>query len=131
MTTVTSILDLDFDYFNLVQYPAERLRSLLSWADHPVALVVEDPRPGGRGPLRRQVGPAHRHRPRGRRGCPEVKELWQVERLFRSVKSILATRPIFHKCDETIRGHVFCSFLALVLLRRGVSARCERWPNIL
>jgi len=27
------------------------------------------------------------------------------------------TRPIFHKLDETIRGHVFCSFLALVLVR--------------
>jgi len=47
----------------------------------------------------------------------KYKELWRVERLFRSVKSILATRPIFHKCDETIRGHVFCSFLALVLLK--------------
>jgi hypothetical protein len=27
----------------------------------------------------------------------------------------LETRPIYHKRDETIRGHVFCSFLALVL----------------
>jgi transposase len=43
------------------------------------------------------------------------KELWTVERVFRDVKSILETRPIFHKCDETIRGHVFCSFLALVM----------------
>jgi hypothetical protein len=25
------------------------------------------------------------------------------------------TRPIFPKCDETVRGHVFCNFLALVL----------------
>jgi len=25
------------------------------------------------------------------------------------------TRPIYHKCDETIRGHVFCSFLAILL----------------
>jgi hypothetical protein len=24
-------------------------------------------------------------------------------------------RPVYHKCGETIRGHVFCSFLALVL----------------
>lgn len=40
-----------------------------------------------------------------------------VEQLFRSMKSILETRPIYHKCDETIRGHVFCSFLALVLLK--------------
>ncbi|MGH8615209.1 MAG: IS1634 family transposase [Gammaproteobacteria bacterium] len=45
------------------------------------------------------------------------KELWMVETLFRTAKSILETRPIYHKCDETIRGHVFCSFLALVLLK--------------
>jgi hypothetical protein len=43
------------------------------------------------------------------------KNLWMVEDLFRTAKSILETRPIYHKCDETIRGHVFCSFLALVL----------------
>jgi transposase len=53
--------------------------------------------------------------------APEValsyKDLWMVESLFRSAKSILETRPIYHKRDETIRGHVFCSFLALVLLK--------------
>jgi hypothetical protein len=38
-----------------------------------------------------------------------------VEDIFRTAKALLATRPIFHKYDETIRGHVFCSFLALVL----------------
>ena len=43
------------------------------------------------------------------------KELWMVEDIFRTTKSVLETRPIYHKCDETIRGHVFCSFLALVL----------------
>jgi transposase len=45
----------------------------------------------------------------------KYKELWQVEQVFRDMKSILDTRPIFHQRDETIRGHVFCSFLALVL----------------
>lgn len=43
------------------------------------------------------------------------KQLWMVEDLFRTTKSLLATRPIYHRRDETIRGHVFCSFLALVL----------------
>jgi hypothetical protein len=47
----------------------------------------------------------------------KYKELWQVEALFRTVKSVLVTRPVYHKCDETIRGHVLCSFLALVLLK--------------
>ena len=43
------------------------------------------------------------------------KQLWRVERAFRTSKGLFATRPIFHKLDETIRGHVSCSFLALVL----------------
>jgi len=43
------------------------------------------------------------------------KQLWTVEAAFRAAKHLLATRPIFHKVDETIRGHVFSSFLALVL----------------
>jgi transposase len=52
------------------------------------------------------------------------KELWMVEAVFRSLKSVLETRPIYHKCDDTIRGHVFCSFLALVLLKE-LQARLE------
>ena len=47
----------------------------------------------------------------------KYKELWMVESMFRSLKSVLETRPVYHKCDETICGHVFCSFLALVLLK--------------
>jgi len=34
-------------------------------------------------------------------------------------------RPIYHKRDETIRGHVFCSFLAL-LLRKELQDRLGR-----
>ena len=45
----------------------------------------------------------------------KYKELWQVEHTFRDMKSILETRPVYHRLDETIRGHVFCSFLALML----------------
>jgi len=54
----------------------------------------------------------------------KYKQLWMVEDMFRSMKSLLATRPIYHKCDETIRGHVFCSFLALVL-RKELQDRLE------
>ena len=45
----------------------------------------------------------------------KYKELWQVERVFRDMKSILETRPVYHQNDANIAGHVFCSFLALVL----------------
>jgi len=58
----------------------------------------------------------------------KYKELWQVEHLFRDTKSLLETRPIFHKCDETIRGHVFCSFLALVL-KKELYRRLEATGN--
>jgi hypothetical protein len=43
------------------------------------------------------------------------RELLVVEQMFRSHKALLQTRPIFHQTDEAIRGHVFCTFLALVL----------------
>jgi hypothetical protein len=43
------------------------------------------------------------------------RERWIVEDIFRTAKSIIDTRPIFHQRDDTIRGHVFCSFLALLL----------------
>ncbi|MGH8548807.1 MAG: IS1634 family transposase [Methylococcales bacterium] len=54
----------------------------------------------------------------------KYKQLWQVESLFRDTKSLLDTRPIFHQCDETIRGHVFCSFLALIV-RKALLERLE------
>src|SRR3954469_6580404 len=43
------------------------------------------------------------------------RELWRVEAIFRTAKSILETRPIFHQSDAAIAGHLFCSFLALLL----------------
>ena len=64
------------------------------------------------------------------------KALWTVEDIFRTAKSILETRPIYHKCNETIRGHVFCSFLALLLkteLERRMKfadLQCE-WAQVL
>jgi len=55
----------------------------------------------------------------------QYKQLWMVEQIFRSMKTILSTRPIYHKCDETIRGHVFCSFLSLLLIKE-LQGRMER-----
>jgi transposase len=53
------------------------------------------------------------------------KALWTVEDIIRTSKSILETRPIYHKRDATIRGHVFCSFLAL-LLKQELESRMKR-----
>jgi hypothetical protein len=64
------------------------------------------------------------------------KQLWMVEDCIRSIKSILETRPIFHHHDETIRGHVFCSFLALVLRkelqdRLTAAGNSPEWADVL
>jgi hypothetical protein len=63
---------------------------------------------------------------------------WDIERTFRTTKSLLETRPIFHQLDETIRGHVACSFLALLLKKEledrlaaaNKSARAS-WPDVI
>ncbi|MBT9147546.1 MAG: hypothetical protein DDT32_01304 [Syntrophomonadaceae bacterium] len=60
------------------------------------------------------------------------KDLWQVERIFRELKEVLQTRPVYHKYDLTIEGHVFCSFLALIVMKelmRRVNFKLE-WEEI-
>ena len=64
------------------------------------------------------------------------RDLLVVEQLFRSEKALLATRPIYHQTDAAIRGHVFCSFLALVLRKeleeRLATARLKpQWRELL
>ena len=64
------------------------------------------------------------------------RDLLRVEELFRTAKALLRTRPVYHACDEAIRGHVFCSFLALVL-RKELQTRCAgagikpEWGDVL
>jgi transposase len=43
------------------------------------------------------------------------RDLLKVENLFLQTKAVMRTRPIFHSSDAAIRGHVFCSFLALAM----------------
>ena len=64
------------------------------------------------------------------------RDLLQVEDPFRRTKAIMRTRPIFHSSDAAIRGHVFCSFLALSMqkqlddLMREAGVTPE-WRNLL
>jgi hypothetical protein len=64
------------------------------------------------------------------------RELLTVEALFRAAKASFDTRPIFHYSDAALRGHVFCSFLAL-LLQKALFERCAEagitaeWANLL
>jgi transposase len=64
------------------------------------------------------------------------RDLIQVEQLFRTAKALMRTRPIYHSSDAAIRGHVFCSFLALIL-RKDLDERCRKvgfrpeWGDVL
>jgi hypothetical protein len=64
------------------------------------------------------------------------RDLLQVEDLFRRAKAILRTRPIYHSSDAAIRGHVFCSFLAL-MLQKELADLCKNqgliieWADLL
>jgi transposase len=64
------------------------------------------------------------------------RDLLLVEDLFRRAKAILRTRPIYHSSDAAIRGHVFCSFLAL-MLQKELADLCQRhgliieWADLL
>src|ERR687894_2934769 len=70
------------------------------------------------------------------RAVLRYRDLLQVEDLFRTAKALMRTRPIHHSSDAAIRGHVFCSFLALVL-RKELDARCRKagfrpeWGDVL
>ncbi|TIR65330.1 MAG: hypothetical protein E5X15_31160 [Mesorhizobium sp.] len=58
------------------------------------------------------------------RAILRYRDLLEVEKLFRAAKASFDTRPIFHQSDAAIRGHVFCSFLALTLAKE-LTRRCE------
>ena len=64
------------------------------------------------------------------------RDLLLVEDLFRTAKALMRARPIYHSSDAAIRGHVFCSFLALVL-RKELDRRCRKagfrpeWGDVL
>ena len=64
------------------------------------------------------------------------RDLMRVEQLFRAAKALMRARPIHHSSDAAIRGHVFCSFLGLVL-RHELEERCRKagfrpeWGDVL
>ena len=63
------------------------------------------------------------------------RDLIQVEAL-RTAKALMHTRPIYHQSDAAIRGHVFCSFLALAAAQ-GAGRACRKaglrpeWGDVL
>jgi transposase len=47
----------------------------------------------------------------------QYKELMQLERGFRSLKDVLALRPIYHRVEPRVRAHIFVAALALLVQR--------------
>jgi len=65
------------------------------------------------------------------------KNLLWIERLFRDLKSLLETRPIYHHwVKDNVKGHIFACFLALylvVVLRKKIVAlgRSVEWADLI
>ncbi len=64
------------------------------------------------------------------------KSLWRVERAFRTTKSVLEVRPLYHHRDDTTIGHIVGCFLALRLevdLQRRLDERQvdASWPDLM
>ena len=58
------------------------------------------------------------------------KQLAEVERAWRTMKSELEIRPIHHRKTERIRAHVLLCWLALLLVRL-IEVRCaQTWPRV-
>ena len=45
------------------------------------------------------------------------KEQWEIERSFRTIKSFLEIRPVYHRKPDRIKAHVFVCVLSLLLSR--------------
>ena len=58
------------------------------------------------------------------------KQLLEVERAFRTLKSTLCLRPVYHSKDDRIRSHVLICWLALLLVRIAEVETGLTWPRI-
>jgi hypothetical protein len=58
------------------------------------------------------------------------KQLLEVERGWRDMKSILDLRPVYHRLEDRIRAHVLLCWLALLLVRTAETTTGHTWPTI-
>ena len=58
------------------------------------------------------------------------KQLLQVERGWRDMKSVLDLRPVYHHLEDRIRAHVLLCWLALLLIRVAETTTARTWPTI-
>ena len=58
------------------------------------------------------------------------KQLLEVERGWRDMKSTLELRPVYHRLDSRIRAHVVLCWLALLLIRIAETGTGDTWRNM-
>ena len=58
------------------------------------------------------------------------KQLFEVERAFRTLKTTLELRPIYHRKEDRIRSHVLLCWLALLLVRIIEVETAQSWDRI-
>jgi transposase len=58
------------------------------------------------------------------------KQLLDVERAFRTMKTTLDLRPVYHTKDERIRSHVLLCWLSLLLIRVIEKETSKSWPKV-
>lgn len=58
------------------------------------------------------------------------KQLLEVERAFRTLKTTLELRPVYHRKEERIRAHVLLCWLSLLLVRIAEVRTKQTWPQL-
>ena len=58
------------------------------------------------------------------------KQLYEVERGWRSMKTELDLRPVYHRLEERIRAHVILCWLALLLVRVTETTTGATWHQL-
>lgn len=58
------------------------------------------------------------------------KQLLEVERAFRTLKTTLELRPVYHRKEERIRSHVLLCWLSLLLVRLAEEKTLKTWPTL-
>ncbi|MEW5898252.1 MAG: IS1634 family transposase [Bacillota bacterium] len=58
------------------------------------------------------------------------KQLLLVEDAFRTLKSRLELRPVYHRLEDRIRAHVVLCWLALLLVRIAENRTGQTWKNL-
>ena len=58
------------------------------------------------------------------------KQLLEVERGWRDMKSIIDLRPVYHRLEDRIRAHVLLCWLALLLIRIAENTSGQTWNRI-